>query len=302
MNTNSRHAYLIMVHKDMYSFEKLLQLLDYELNDIYVHVDLKCKNFNYDLYKSLINKSKLIFIEDRYSVIWGGVSQIDAELSLLKTASKNGNYSYYHLMSGSDLPLESPRKIHQFFNENDGKIYLDIHPIDNPKNEFERKIYRRISVRRIFTQSRSISGNKAKFLVLLDRLYLMWQDKILRRDYIRQKGIRLAYGSNWFSLPKYIVDYILANKGKITDYFSQGCFVDELFIQTLLREGGYSVERSNLRYIDFRRSDRPGHPYVWRAKDYEELINVKELFARKFDADIDKEIINKIVKHVELAD
>lgn len=84
MNTNSRHAYLIMVHKDMYSFEKLLQLLDYELNDIYVHVDLKCKNFNYDLYKSLINKSKLIFIEDRYSVIWGGVSQIDAELSLLK--------------------------------------------------------------------------------------------------------------------------------------------------------------------------------------------------------------------------
>lgn len=43
-------------------------------------------------------------------------------------------------MSGSDLPLESPRKIHQFFNENDGKIYLDIHPIDNPKNEFERKI------------------------------------------------------------------------------------------------------------------------------------------------------------------
>ena len=120
MNTNSRHAYLIMVHKDMYSFEKLLQLLDYELNDIYVHVDLKCKNFNYDLYKSLINKSKLIFIEDRYSVIWGGVSQIDAELSLLKTAQKNGNYSYYHLMSGSDLPLESPRKIHQFFNENDG--------------------------------------------------------------------------------------------------------------------------------------------------------------------------------------
>ncbi|WP_270314584.1 beta-1,6-N-acetylglucosaminyltransferase [Streptococcus infantarius] len=286
-----------MVHKDMYSFEKLLQLLDYELNDIDVHVDLKCKNFNYDLYKSLINKSKLIFIEDRYSVIWGGVSQIDAELSLLKTARQNGNYSYYHLMSGSDLPLESPRKIHQFFNENDGKIYLDIHPIDNPKNEFERKIYRRI-----FTQSRSISGNKAKFLVLLDRLYLMWQDKILRRDYIRQKGIRLAYGSNWFSLPKYIVDYILANKGKITDYFSQGCFVDELFIQTLLREGGHSVERSNLRYIDFRRSDRPGHPYVWRAKDYEELINVKELFARKFDADIDKEIINKIVKHVELAD
>lgn len=109
-------------------------------------------------------------------------------------------------MSGSDLPLESPRKIHQFFNENDGKIYLDVHPIDQPKNEFERKIYRRISVRRIFTKYRSISGNKAKALVLLDRLYLMWQDKILRRDYIKQKGIQLAYGSNWFSLPKYVVD------------------------------------------------------------------------------------------------
>ncbi len=68
------------------------------------------------------------------------------------------------------------------------------------------------------------------------------------------------------------------------------------------REDTLLREVINLRYIDFRRSDRPGHPYVWRAKDYEELINVKELFARKFDADIDKEIINKIVKHVELAD
>ena len=36
-----RHAYLIMTHKEPYNLKKLLELLDDEDNDIYIHIDIK---------------------------------------------------------------------------------------------------------------------------------------------------------------------------------------------------------------------------------------------------------------------
>ena len=45
-----------------------------------------------------------------------------------------------------------------------------------------------------------------------------------------------------------------------------------------------------MRKIDWER----GNPYVWHEKDYDELINSEYLFARKFDENVDKNIIDKI--------
>ena len=35
------HAYLIMAHKNLEQIKKLLKLLDYSQNDIYIHIDTK---------------------------------------------------------------------------------------------------------------------------------------------------------------------------------------------------------------------------------------------------------------------
>ena len=37
----NRHAYLIMFHQNIEQLKILLHLLDYELNDIYIHADKK---------------------------------------------------------------------------------------------------------------------------------------------------------------------------------------------------------------------------------------------------------------------
>ena len=60
---NNKHAYLIMAHNEFDILEKLLLLLDDSRNDIYIHIDLKVKNFNFKYYKDLINKSKVEFIK-----------------------------------------------------------------------------------------------------------------------------------------------------------------------------------------------------------------------------------------------
>ena len=44
------------------------------------------------------------------------------------------------------------------------------------------------------------------------------------------------------------------------------------------------------RYIDSNR----GGPYVFRKEDFNDLINSEALFARKFDLNVDREIVDMI--------
>ena len=44
-------------------------------------------------------------------------------MELLKAAIK-GNYDYYHLISGMDLPIKTQKEIHEFFENNKGKEFI----------------------------------------------------------------------------------------------------------------------------------------------------------------------------------
>lgn len=51
---NDKHAYLIMAHNEFDILEKQLRLLDDYRNDIYIHIDKKVKQFNFN-YPELYN-------------------------------------------------------------------------------------------------------------------------------------------------------------------------------------------------------------------------------------------------------
>ena len=58
-----------------------------------------------------------------------------------------------------------------------------------------------------------------------------------------------------------------------------------------------SIE-ANKRLIDWNRGNN-GNPYVWKISD-KELIDKSEcLFARKFDINIDEEIVNYIISKIK---
>lgn len=58
-----------------------------------------------------------------------------------------------------------------------------------------------------------------------------------------------------------------------------------------MSSNNYCDNYETIRYlIDWKR----GNPYVYRSADYEELMASDMLFARKFDWNIDKEIVLKL--------
>ena len=100
-----KHAYLIIAHNKFEQLKMLCEMLDFEQNDIYMHIDAQVTDFDADTFRPALRHSKMKFAE-RTRVNWGGYSQIQAELNLLKAAANSGeDYSYYHLLSGADLPL-----------------------------------------------------------------------------------------------------------------------------------------------------------------------------------------------------
>ena len=75
-----RQAYLIIAHRYDETFKTLLQMLDSDENDIFVHMDKKNKQFDEKECRGLVKRSGLFFAE-RTSVTWGGYSQINSEMS-----------------------------------------------------------------------------------------------------------------------------------------------------------------------------------------------------------------------------
>ena len=141
METREKQAYLIEAHKCDEMLLTLLQMLDVPWNDIFIHMDSKNTAYQPETVECRMKYAK-VFHAKRHSVVWGGVSQVKAELVLLKTAVAHGPYQHYHLISGADLPIQPPEDIRAFFEANPDKefVHFDPHPF-SPFND-ERVYYR----------------------------------------------------------------------------------------------------------------------------------------------------------------
>lgn len=279
-----------MAHKDNVTFRTLIRLLDHPDNHIYVHMDIKNRSYNQKHVELEVRRSRVYHIQ-RQNITWGGFSQISVELSLLQAATAVDNYDYYHLLSGDDLPIKTYSQIQDYFIRQKGMQFVTM-----DKAEFVND--NRIQIYHFFQEK--VGRNKTGFFPVLEQISLKVQKRLgIKRypDFIFQKG------ENWFSITDEFARYILENGKWISKVFKYSSCCDEVFVQTLLvnskfkdylppktSEGNY---HNNARYNDWLR----GNPYVWREEDFDFLVNCDRCFARKFDENMDLNIIKRIERY-----
>ncbi len=284
----SKHAYLIMAHREFSLLKKLVLLLDDPRNDIYVHVDKKSTDFQVNQFQNITSRSSLHFIS-RHGVNWGGFSQINVELELLHTAVK-GEYSHYHLLSGADLPIKSQDEIHSFFSSHPGAEFL-YYDNKRPMESF----YERVKYFH-FLQERLGHAGRRNPLFHINRLMLTVQ-KHLGVDRIRDAGPNLRKGTAWYSITHELANYVLSQENEIHKRYSFTFCADELFLHSLVWNSDFKdrVYGSSLRYIDWER----GQPYTFRLEDYDTLMNCTAFWARKFSEKIDANIVDRIYTYLK---
>ncbi len=297
-SANKKHAYLIIAHNNFYTLKKLIELLDDDRNDIYIHIDSKVKSYDFSLLKSVVKKSN-IEIYSNIAVYWGDYSQVEVELFLLKKATLK-SYCYYHLLSGVDLPLKSQTEIHNFFYKNRGKEFVHFTSSEISKDKINWISHYHF-LQKFVRCSKFNAINK--LFAIFEKILLTGQ-KILgikRYDHTYQ----LQKGANWFSITDDFAKYVLSQEKWIEKHFKFSKSADEIFMQTILINSKFRSHlyldsfnddyHACMRYIDWNR----GNPYTFHMKDFNELLCSDFLWARKFDENIDKKIIDEIYNTIK---
>ena len=278
-----KNAYLIMAHNDFGILKKILKVLDDDESDFYIHIDKKSDFQNKSEFELYLKKSKIYFI-DSMDITWGGRSQIDLEIALLKKSTEK-EYGYYHLLSGVDFPLKRPCEINEYFTSNYGVNYIDFDSED--KDYSDRVKYYHFFQNRI--------GKNRSFLMYVQKVLLFIQ-KVIKVNRLKDKNLKIYKGANWFSITYDLASYVVENFYKFDKMFDFSICADEVFLQTIAMASPYrdTINKNCLREIDWKR----GRPYIFRKNDFDELIKSQNFFARKFSTQIDGEIIDKLYHYL----
>ena len=285
-----RFAYLIMAHNRFDVLEYLLKDLDDERNDIYLHIDKKVKNCNFESLKACVKKSKL-FLVKRQKVYWGSYSQIKCVVSLLKEATNRDRYDYYHFMVGVEFPIKTQDYIHNFFEKNKGKEFVGF----DDKMDFTNRI-------KYYYPFGKYARSKNKIqrkLYKLCRFSLKVQYKLgvsrLRHD---KDYYKKGY-ANW-SITHDFASLIVGNTKKIRKEYRLTSCADEMCFHTLLYHSPYykNVFDINDEYKSVMRYT------TWNNRfnrisltDIPKLLKTDYLFVRKIDGEDAIDVIKEILKN-----
>nr|WP_308623735.1 beta-1,6-N-acetylglucosaminyltransferase [uncultured Eisenbergiella sp.] len=302
-----RHAYLIVVHSGWEQLKMLLECLDSENTDIYIHIDKKAKNVPVTDIKNAV-KNSCVEIYREYKVYWGSFELVQVELFLFKKASEK-HYDYYHLISGTDFPIKTKSYIDDFFEKNSGCEFVHFDTDERLRND--KELGRRTRLYHFLQNYRRRFSVTAlnTFFTFLERCLLVTQ-LVLHVDRMKKNpDFKIRYGSQWVSITDELVRYIISQESSICEIFKWTNCADELFIQSLvynsefkkrLYDGKFNDDiHANIRLIDMKKRGKNGNPYTWRDSDWEEIQSSDCLFARKFNVDVDKEIVGKVCEIVK---
>lgn len=277
----NRHAYCIIAHTDPVMLHVMAAMLDHPLNDIYIHIDRRV-----DITPFLSVKtrwSKVCFLPQRLAVEWGNTVQIDTELLIFEYACNRGPYSYYHMMSGQDLPLRSQDYIHEFMDKE--HPHTEFVTVNDENPDYLQDLDYKTRYYHLFVKSLSDTNHSFSHYwhYFLHGLAIKVQKLLgVRRTY----PFELKKSLHFVSITHEFLTYLLSKKDFIKKTFAHTLCCDEVFLQSVLwnspfREHLYT--RADGGVGSMRKVVWVNHKaHVWNSGDINDLLSFPELFALKF--------------------
>lgn len=321
MTVMDKIAILILAHKNPSQLTRLIQAMDDERFDFFVHIDAKSR-MSFTLPKSLISK---VYVDDvlRIKTYFNDFSLVEATCSVMRSAFNKKKYKYFVLLTGQDYPIKSNDDIYNRLLSNYPTCWIDSYGVDEAAEKgvkwVEHVGYFRFSqrFRRILLQffgTHFYFSSKGKIVKVFAVLYDRFMSRILAnpRELVKRAGYTYCVGSHFWMLPDIAVKHILDkydNDSIINDIFRHTAAAEESYFQTLLstmpdaiipepydqfKNQEKTMDNPALRLIKWFENGvhTNGHPAIWQIKDRDFMDRANALFARKFDSTIDSDILD----------
>lgn len=283
-------AILCQCHKNAEQVNRLIKSMQYnDVFDFYIHVDKKSNISNGIL------KNDHVFVlsnENCVNVLWGDISQVTATLKMIECAKKK-KYDYYWLLSGQDFPIKSPKYIVEFLEKDTNKNYINL---------FEGEKHKKTDFKRNEIYYCKFLRKRGLLSKLIKRLYIEitggWEKTypLFKRKSIENLQVNFFFGSSWWCLNgrtiEWMMKYIEKNPNYVKFYRNTLC-PDESFFQTLFMNSPFKDSKMEyLTYVDW--SSGKSNPRILTLEDKDNIFASDFLIARKFDAEIDEDIIEEL--------
>ncbi|MBU7581748.1 MAG: hypothetical protein KAF91_02340 [Nostoc sp. TH1S01] len=199
---------------------------------------------------------------------------------------------WFILLSGADYPIKSARHILDDLISSPYDAYIQYEKITYKTYKQDLKqnmLWLKNSYKRYCTKSFSCNYIK--------HLKISLEHPLLTKPFLPfSKKTACFSGSQWFcgnrQAARYIIDFH-SQKNYLTLYYSQIKYADESYFQTILANAPHlKLKNDRLRYIDW--SNGGCHPKTLLMEDLPNLLKSSAHFARKFDIDIDSNILNEL--------
>lgn len=297
-----RLAIIVLAHCHPGQVGRLLRMVTHPQTSVYLHVDK-----HVPLPPFIRAAADLeVRLLPRHRSRWGTIGCVDAALEGLR-AARGDSCDYFILISGQDFPLKPIGEIVRFFEAAGDRSYL----LHTPINDVPHK-YRGRDRTEFYTYTvlgrREICIPRGE-----DTSYFNWKGRTLNtalRLWSSPRGVRrfppyleAFYGHTWWNMSRPAADYVLRFVQAHPDYRRYHRYTrvpDEIFFTSILAGSGYRGEMANdsLRYF---RWGSGLHPVTLTVDDLPTMLASGKLFARKFDATVDHEVLDRITNHLTAA-
>ena len=275
-------AYYILAYKEPAQVARLVNRIQTDSDFIYIHFDPMVGEQRVKEWKNSIEEKcpkKNIRIVSEFRCKYGSFGQVDAALSAMRYY-ENYNYDYFIELSGDSYPLKPPEVIKKELN---GQNCSFMEFFKLPSKEWHGGGLHRLTNRVFFIPRRSYP--------------YVWAFSLPRFKKGLPCGLKAYGGRGNLCLQKRHVSYILEFVEKnpsVRKFFRRVWGPDEILYPTILLNSPLrsSLVNKSTMYFDF--SEGTSHTKDLTKADLETLKRSGNFFARKFNLNIDKEILDII--------
>lgn len=307
--------YIIIAHKNPQQVQRIIDRLYTPNCNFYIHID---KRVDISPFINVLTIHKNIFFLDdklREFGTWGDIGIVKATIATLLQIVKDNRSGYCILLSGQDYPLIKNISINNFFTINYGTNFIDIFPIPytsgwgidgglNRLNQYKINISNK---RMDFVQLPSLLEKmfyKKQTIGKLKRILKSKRFSELTKLFRKRKlpKIKPFGGSQWWAFPIETIHNILTFvhlNPKYLSYHKDTLIPDEIFFHSILlhlkEKNENIIIKPSITYVNWERKNT-SLPVTFTKDDIFELEIKSEnkLFARKFDYDLDSDILDLI--------
>jgi hypothetical protein len=289
-------GFILLTHTKPLQIYRLINTLNRMFNYpvIVCHHDFdKC-----ELSVDALSKNVLL-VRPHIKTEWAGFGLVEATIQSLQLMYKTINPpDWFVLLSGADYPIKSAKQILDELASNPYDAYIQYEQItyDIYKQDLQpNMLWLKNSYQRYCTKSFSFHYSKKYFSQL--NLEIRLEHPFLTKLFLPfSKKLACFSGSQWFCANRKAAEYIInfhSQKNPVTLYYEKLKYTDESYFQTILANApDLRLKNDRRRYIDW--STGGPHPKILLMEDLSNLLVSSAHFARKFDIDIDSNILDEL--------